>query len=61
MTQPNEDTNPPVWWRPGGAGAEAYYIEHYEDIEARYQRWCRENQKDPESVGSMIEYEAHWL
>lgn len=50
------DENPPVWAY-DRRGAEAYYLQHYEEIEARYQRWCRSNHKDPEATASMVEYE----
>lgn len=57
MTQSSD--NPPVWAY-DRRGAEAYYLEHYEEIEARYQQWCRDNCKDPEEVASMVEYEDTW-
>jgi hypothetical protein len=59
VTRPSEE-NPPVW-ADDRRGAEAYYLEHYEEIEARYQRWCRDNHKDPQEVSSMVEYEQTWL
>jgi hypothetical protein len=53
------EENPPVW-ADDRRGAEAYYLEHYEAIEERYQRWCRDNHKDPQEVTSMVEYEETW-
>lgn len=51
-----DDGNPPVW-ADDKRGAEAYYLEHYYEIEARYQEWCQRHHRDPEDVGSMVEYE----
>jgi hypothetical protein len=60
MTHPEEEPDAPVWYIPGGMGAEAYYLEHYEEIERQYLHWCRRHFKDPQDVGSMTEYESQW-
>jgi hypothetical protein len=52
--------NPPVW-ADDKRGAEAYYLEHFHEIEARYHEWCQRNCHDPEDVGSMVEYEETYL
>jgi hypothetical protein len=41
-------------------GAEAFYLEHFDENERRYRDWCSARYYDPEAVGSAVAYEQWW-